>query len=298
VKGDPIAVLDAAYDVEASDEIWLRRVVEALLAQLDPGLGALGYTWDVRAGTVAVRTFASKDCPIPAALWRRVIRSAPRKYVRAWRATPFGTASQIPGWKVRPHREVRALLAGYGCQDLLIVNAPSADRMGCVVAFPLPSPMRIRRGDQACWARVATHIGAAQRLRARIAEAREIAAPKPASSAARNALRAAVAIARTPPRAELRALAHERWSLLDAFEENGKRFVVAVATEAAGLASLSDRERQVLALAATQRTNKLIAYELGLSDSTVRVLLTRACRKLGSRTREDAIERWRDLAAP
>jgi DNA-binding CsgD family transcriptional regulator len=54
-------------------------------------------------------------------------------------------------------------------------------------------------------------------------------------------------------------------------------------------AVLSARERQVVAAAVTGRTNKLIAYELGLSDSTVRVLLGRAKRKLELRTRRELV---------
>ncbi|MEO6095410.1 MAG: helix-turn-helix transcriptional regulator [Fibrobacteria bacterium] len=49
----------------------------------------------------------------------------------------------------------------------------------------------------------------------------------------------------------------------------------------AGLELLSPRERQVAALAELGRSNKVIAYELGLGHSTVRVLLARAAGKPG-----------------
>ena len=39
-------------------------------------------------------------------------------------------------------------------------------------------------------------------------------------------------------------------------------------------------------------TDKVIAYELGLSASTVRVLLHRATRKLGASTRREALARF------
>jgi DNA-binding CsgD family transcriptional regulator len=61
----------------------------------------------------------------------------------------------------------------------------------------------------------------------------------------------------------------------------------------AGVSSLSGRERQVTSLAALGRSNKLIAYELGLAHSTVRVLFARAAVKLGARTRSEVIERVR-----
>jgi DNA-binding CsgD family transcriptional regulator len=44
---------------------------------------------------------------------------------------------------------------------------------------------------------------------------------------------------------------------------------------------LTERERQVLAYADLGQSNKLIAYSLGLSTSTVSTLLSRARRKLG-----------------
>jgi DNA-binding CsgD family transcriptional regulator len=45
--------------------------------------------------------------------------------------------------------------------------------------------------------------------------------------------------------------------------------------------ALSKREQQVLAYAALGQSNKLIAYSLGLSLSSVSTLLARARRKLG-----------------
>jgi DNA-binding NarL/FixJ family response regulator len=44
---------------------------------------------------------------------------------------------------------------------------------------------------------------------------------------------------------------------------------------------LSPREQQILDLVAGGRTQKEAAFELGLSDATVRVLYSRAMKKLG-----------------
>jgi DNA-binding NarL/FixJ family response regulator len=46
---------------------------------------------------------------------------------------------------------------------------------------------------------------------------------------------------------------------------------------------LSPREHQILDLITTGRTPKEVAFDLGLSDVTVRVLYARAMRKLGRR---------------
>jgi DNA-binding CsgD family transcriptional regulator len=91
-----------------------------------------------------------------------------------------------------------------------------------------------------------------------------------------------------------------RWTLLDAFESDGKRYIVAIMENPAvtdGPVVLSARERQVVAFAALGKTNKLIAYELGLSDSTVRVLLARAAKKLGVNTRTELVALYQAYAA-
>jgi DNA-binding NarL/FixJ family response regulator len=44
---------------------------------------------------------------------------------------------------------------------------------------------------------------------------------------------------------------------------------------------LSPREEQILGLVAGGRTQKETAFELGVSDATVRVLYSRAMKKLG-----------------
>ena len=55
---------------------------------------------------------------------------------------------------------------------------------------------------------------------------------------------------------------------------------------------LTMREQQVVELASMGHHNKLIAYNLGVSHSTVRVLIARAARKLQSSSRNDLIHRY------
>jgi len=120
--------------------------------------------------------------------------------------------------------------------------------------------------------------------------------------AARDRIRsAALAIAavrtrrrRRSGRAALEAwhpLVEARWTLVDTFEENGRRYVVAREnqSEDACLEALTDRERQVVLQAVLGLTNKEIAYALGVSDSTVRVLMARAAARLGVRTRAELL---------
>jgi DNA-binding NarL/FixJ family response regulator len=78
------------------------------------------------------------------------------------------------------------------------------------------------------------------------------------------------------------ALVAGRWSLLDHFDSDGRRFVVAHRNDAEvpDARGLTHRECQVLAHLALGRSNKMIAYELGLSTSTVAGHLASARAKL------------------
>jgi DNA-binding CsgD family transcriptional regulator len=84
-----------------------------------------------------------------------------------------------------------------------------------------------------------------------------------------------------------KGLVSGRWTLLDHFETDGTRYVVARRNEVrlTGLRALTERERQAVGYAALGHTNKLIAYEMGLSASTIGVLLHRAAKKLQTTTR-------------
>jgi DNA-binding CsgD family transcriptional regulator len=87
-----------------------------------------------------------------------------------------------------------------------------------------------------------------------------------------------------------------RWTLLDAFTADGKRFIVARENLApvSGLALLSERERQVVAALSLGQSTKEIAYDLGISASTARVLLSRALTKLGVGSRRELISITRE----
>jgi DNA-binding CsgD family transcriptional regulator len=83
----------------------------------------------------------------------------------------------------------------------------------------------------------------------------------------------------------------DRWTLAEHVDTDGKRFTLAVDNRPAppSLELLSEREVQVVLWAAAGHANKVIAYELGLSASTVRVLLSRAAAKIGVRTRTELL---------
>jgi DNA-binding CsgD family transcriptional regulator len=165
--------------------------------------------------------------------------------------------------------------------------------------------------------RLAFHLASAHRLRRRLAETGRdplggyealfdpgrglIEANGPAENGrARSALESA-AVAREEvrqgsnrqePTDRWRPRVSGRWTLVDAVSRRGQRYIVARENEVQppGLDDLTGRELQVVASAAAGRSNKEIAYELGISHATVRVLLSRAGLRLGVRSRRQLLQ--------
>jgi DNA-binding NarL/FixJ family response regulator len=88
-----------------------------------------------------------------------------------------------------------------------------------------------------------------------------------------------------------------RWSLVDRFDSDGRRYVVAYRNPRGVLdpRRLTPREECVTTLAALGRSNKEIGVELGVSQSTVGTLLAAALAKLGLGSRTLLPLFWRDL---
>lgn len=166
---------------------------------------------------------------------------------------------------------------------------------------------------------VAAHLTAALRLRMRhprttdalndaevvFDRAGRVVHAEGAGIAGRESLTAAVsarssASSHDLPTAEVlarwRALHEGRWSLVDVEEPDGKAWTLACpnAPRAVTLERITHREREVVALLSLGRSNKAIAYELGISSSTVATLVARARWKLGAKTVSELVRLGRD----
>jgi DNA-binding NarL/FixJ family response regulator len=85
---------------------------------------------------------------------------------------------------------------------------------------------------------------------------------------------------------------HPVWTVVDTFVREGRAYIVACRQPApTGVATLTEREREVLSRLASGETTKEAAFALGISDATVRVLLRRAVGKLGATSRRELLGR-------
>ncbi|MBX3181667.1 MAG: helix-turn-helix transcriptional regulator [Polyangiaceae bacterium] len=321
--------LAIGYRLDLGGAEYVTQLAEAAAPLLDRGLGVIAYTYDARDPArpvidhVAVTErfdpswLPAFDAAVEAASLDVGSPTHPTGF-HVWQHLLCGQASAVPG--MHPFLPLFAHLGG--ARDAFAVNALDASGRGLWLAAPLPSTELEPSEQITLFTRFATHLTAALRLRRSASmPPAGILAPDGALLhaeegeegviEAREELRRATLAFEQARTKELRSdvdratrhwrpLVASRWSLLDDFDTDGRRFVVAVANPSPTRPprnDLSEREHQVLTQAHLGHSTKVIAYELGLSDATVRVLLHRAARKLGVATREEALARFEVLAA-
>jgi DNA-binding CsgD family transcriptional regulator len=325
VVADVVGLVEAAYQPDGGDTEWLGRVLEIARPWLDEGIGVCGFLYDNSKGgpprlwaPVAVGSPWNDAYP---QVLQVAFAAAPREVTRRFfgQPAPISTTSVELnlGARIAEFPMYRDVLAQFGIGDSVTICASDPSGIGCFLCGPRAKPTRATRQQRSLWNRLAAHVAAGARLRRNTptvdavlrpdghvehAEG-EVAASKELRNelhdAARRVDRARGRLRRDDPDEALdvwRGLVVGRWSLVDQFDHDGRRFVVARRNEPSVQeeAALSERERQVLAYAARGWSNKVIAYHLGLSISTVSSHLTGAARKLGATTRIGAIQSFRE----
>jgi len=331
---DVLDVIESAYRFDGDDRSWLDRIARAMQRHIDPrkhGVAAFLYTLG-SDGRVTPGDVLCYDIDEPySTMIGQIPLSLPPWYVRQTFAQhPCASAAHTGDVAARTltRTSMKEAFGAVGWRDLLVVNGLDPTGHGVYVAAVRRSARPLARIAQNRLTRVAVHLAAAFRLRralrdvgvrgldgaeavltpaGTIEHARDPARTRQARQALTHAARA-IERARTgrgrrdPDRsvAEWTGLIAARWSLVDYFESDGKRWLVARKNDVAdvGRAELSPRELQAVAFAALGHGNKLIAYEMGIAAETVRVLLHRAARKLGARTRDELILRARLTFTP
>jgi len=133
--------------------------------------------------------------------------------------------------------------------------------------------------------------------------AKEASAASALRRAARNVDRARGKLRKDDPERALaiwKALVRGRWSIVDWFDTDGRRFILARPNppEVLDPRGLTEQECQVVTYILLGETNKLVAYRLGLSPSRVSGLLKSAMRKLGAKNKADLVQKLGPLGLP
>jgi len=305
-----IRMVEEGYRLELDEAVWLRRLTEvAPFAALD---GVLGYVFELVPGSLALGTVVQTGGELDLLRFTQQINEDNDKdaldvLYRSGMVT--GTMSETV-FLVRPEQAVRYReLTGGRIHDAIGVVARDGRGAGLVLTECLREARRSTARERARWERAAAHLGAGLRLRRRLSsldlddpnveaildsegrvqEARGVARP----TAARDVLRAAARAVdrargdtRTDPEEALelwRALVDGRWSLVDHYESDGKRWVVARRNDVADgdPRGLTPREQEVAELVGLGESNKAIAYRLDVSPSAVSLSVRGAIDRLG-----------------
>lgn len=313
-----LAVVEAAYRVHESIDDWTHGVARAAQPALDQGMGVLGLRFRITdANRLHIARPLSRVGSTPPE-YHEFYSSAAETLDPTWVEGAWGCALALDTGsavfaRVAPGLDFAAAQVmddhrSAGVRDNLVAKMLDADGTGFMLCAPMPraGPPDVRQ--EARWRMVMTHVLAGLRLHRALVESTTEAVLNPGGRVvhaeaeartcdAREALRnAAIAIdrarsrsGRRDPDAALQAwrgLVSGRWSLIDRFDSDGRRFLVARRNDPilSRPRALSDRQRQVAAYAALGHTNKRIAYALGLAPSTVSTHLRTAMERLGVRT--------------
>ncbi len=323
MKRDLLRVVEAGYDDLADERAWLQGIADAARVLLDDGLGLFANVYQLAPrGESPKRTpFVTAGNVVDAKKRQRAIdRDSPPEVIEAtFGRSQVATLNEVLGHPVDARlAPVNDQLAPYGARDAMGLVTVEPNGLGLSINVALRAPRILSPVFRERWLRVMAHLGAGLRLRrqtgdeeavldlsGQLHDAKGQAQEAESRSALRHAARAidrARARRRSAPDEALaawRALTEGRWSLVDRFESDGRHFLIArpnAPRPTVGARGLTAREACIVALAARGRSNKLIAYELGLSIGTVGTLLSRAARKLGVRSRAQLVIEWNTRA--
>ncbi|MEM9190652.1 MAG: helix-turn-helix transcriptional regulator [Myxococcota bacterium] len=308
-----LKMLDAIYRLDRPDDVWLMQLIEATRSRFDAGLGATAILYRTDDRAAHLEALVMEPGLIPAEDVYQAAETASQAGQRA-------VFSRVPGFTTISERlrgssdaaHVRKTLGRHEIVDLVYFNAVD-EHGGLVLGCPLPEEAAPEPPLRDHWWRVALHLSAALRLR------RTLGRPaRPEDGAAvftpsGRLLHASAPLADTPVLERLRALVADRvrlrredesavthlwpgliegrFSIVDAFDRDGRHLLVAVANPpaASALRALSRREAEVVYAASQGHSNNQIGYGLGLAEGTVSAHLRDARRKLGVRRRSQLI---------
>lgn len=315
---DWISLVEAAYDLRDGQDAWLDRLVRTAGPLLDYGEGVTGQIIRNATSDFALEDVAVSGSAEHAEYVKRSLATAtPESLQLAYRSgITAATMSEVVFSRVPGAEEAFAQSTEGRFRDALGIVAYTGIDKVVALNTPLARPRLMSVRERRMWTCAAAHIGAGLRVRlvlasgaaagaepeailkpdGRVCDARSPADAKSTLQRLREAVqrfeRARGRLRRTDPDEALglwRGLVEGRWSLLDRFDDDGQRFVVAVKNDpqVGDPRGLTRRALQVAELIGLGRSAKEIAYTLGISTSAVHNALGQVRRKLGLTSRAD-----------
>ena len=319
LTGSAVDVVERAYDLDASTTEWLTGVRTAAERAFSGQLAANAFVF--RASVDGTFTLLQNAPDIEMFESFKIFHAQARPEVIR-RVYLSGPVSSLSAALIEPVDDpLYAITATpFGLEEVWGSIGLDPSGLGCALAFPTTSRFRLDRSTRHALERVAAHLASAVRLRERGArgetsvmddadavlapdgsvlhaahEARGLEARTALRDAARRMDRARLKSERRDNESALdlwRALVDGRWSLVETFESDGRRVLVARRNDPTCRRSqaLTPLERKVVALLAVGHSLKLCAYDLGRAQSTIHAIAASGMAKLGVRSRAELVE--------
>ncbi|MGB5811136.1 MAG: helix-turn-helix transcriptional regulator [Polyangiales bacterium] len=324
-----IGVVEAVYELSSSESDWLAEIVGLVLPTVPEASASLGVTYSrpPAGGKVESRTWRVAGTNLD--LRELTLRAGPevpmdvqREYMRP------GLASTVSEISSRCRAAVESWSRHVGiAKDALVVNAVEPDGEGVNFTLLLPRQTRLTSSSARTWRMLGAHLTAGHRIRRAMENQREknTTLPRGAEAvidpttfqitdaegegrgatvalreAARRVDRSRGRLRTTDPEEALSAwwaLMQGRWSMVDWFDSDDRRYVLAIpnAPNLGDPRGLTERELQVATYAALGEQSNHIGYRLGVSTSAVSRSLQNAMRKLGAKSQAQLVEKMRGI---
>jgi DNA-binding CsgD family transcriptional regulator len=319
VNDTKLEILEAAYGHGEGQADWLRHLGQTFRGSVPAAVSCFCYEVFRADGRLQLGRSWAED-PKVAAQLKIAFDQTPPALVDMFCTTPLQAATtrevlQATGIAM----ESTPLLGLYeqiGYADVFAMMATNPAGQGVVLGVGLARPGGPSPHERVEWIHVAAHVAAARRLQVKLAgisvieQASAVLGPdgrvehiasgeseEPDIAAILRDAVKQVEHARKHARSDAEALTlwqglvAGRWSLVEQFESDGRRYYVAVRnpTDTVKIHALTRRESEVAAHVASGLTTKVTAYALGLDEVTVRGYLHAAMTKLGLRSRPELV---------
>jgi DNA-binding NarL/FixJ family response regulator len=321
-RSDPLAIIEAGYDLTVDDDAWVARLTRAISSDLVGPLGTVGYGFRREHGLRYVLrgvSVAGGD-PVLATLTRAVVACFPvDDLVMFFRQRGVTTSRESCRTSLPIQSTERGMV------DFCGVVVGDEER-GITIGAPLPEVTRLSSRARTRWRRISAHLTAVFRLRAALSAGRtegEQAVFSPDArllhatgtvARSRNARRllsdavAAMEKARGPLRREdpaaaltlWREIIAGRWTIVEKVESCGRRLLVVHENPSEGtrLRELSPTEHLVLRSVLEGRSATCVATQLGMTASGVSRHIDRVLQKLRVRSAAELVTTAARLRCP
>jgi DNA-binding CsgD family transcriptional regulator len=328
---DPITLIERGYEARPDVARWLEDMAAPVAANIDPNQIGVQFWFQEGARSVSEHGWLpGTNSPFRSAAASRAFGAQVLESMSSADAQRMLSVLGIPGLHTlrdgfkEPLAEFPAVGKEFGVRDSAAVVIPASDGRVAVISSLLRASPRLDAALTAVWRRIASHLGAGLRLSGRAsspaaADVECVLAPNGTvlhakgsargdyerdrlRTAVRDVERARSRRMRSDPYAALelwRGLFSGRWSLVDHFDADGRRFFLARRNDPRlpDLAGLPLRQRQVVFFVAAGWSNKEVGYALGIGTTTVAAHLGRALRQLGVHSRAELIRISSELSA-